>query len=217
MFFVLVLPVLTGKARTSDGDAFLKSLKGTYVELFSAQTCLSSTLSALWRSEAAKFVGKEKADGAVRQLVSACQGTVTGEKAVSAYANGKSFQFCCSFLQGVAKITFRGNRISGADKQGKRLFSHSYHFVEKDSEGNYIYESNDKNPDEFRFFWMRPDSPSSTHHIEFRYGSDKRQLAQLLTGKYAYWMASGVREGHKDEWRKSVVLFVGENLGAKHE
>lgn len=102
--------------------------------------------------------------------------------------------------------------ISGVDKQGKKLFSHKYHFVEKDSDDNYIYETDDKNDDEFRYFWMRPDSPSETHHIEFRYGSDKQQLAQLLTGKYAYWMASGVREGHEDEWKQSIILFVGENL-----
>ena len=84
-----------------------------------------------------------------------------------------------------------------------------------DSEGNYIYESNDKNNDEFRFFWMRPDSPSETYHIEFRYGSDKDQLTQLMTGKYAYWMASAVREGHEEEHVHSILLFVDENLGSK--
>ena len=64
---------------------------------------------------------------------------------------------------------------------------------------------------------MRPDSPSETHHIEFRYGSDKEQLTQLMTGKYAYWKASGVREGHEDEYKNSIILFVGENLGAEEK
>lgn len=214
MSFLLLL-ALVCKAETLDGAAFLKSLGGTYVELFSPSTCLNPSLSTLWHNEAAKYVGEDKADEAVQQLVSVCQGTVTGEKAISTYADGKAFKFCCTFLQGVGKITFKGNRISGVDKQDKRLFSHKYHFVEKDSEGNYIYESNDQNNDEFRFFWMRPDSPSETHHIEFRYGSDKEQLTQLMTGKYAYWMASGVREGHEDEWKQSIILFVGENLGVK--
>ena len=31
------------------------------------------------------------------------------------------------------------------------------------------------------------------------YGSDKEQLTQLMTGKYAYWMASAVREGHEEK------------------
>lgn len=212
LFIIMLLSVLTIKAETADGNRFLQSLKGTYIELFSPSTCLSPSLSALWHSEAAKYVGDDKADDAVKQLVGGCQGTITGEQAVSAYAGGKGFKFCCAFLQGVGKITFKGNRISGVDKQGKKLFSHKYHFVEKNSDGNYIYESNDNNNDEFCFFWMRPDSPSETHHIEFRYGSDKQQLTQLMTGKYAYWMASGVREGHEDEWKQSIILFVGENL-----
>lgn len=209
---MLLFTAFVSKAETLDGTKFLKSLSGTYVELFSSETCLSSALSALWHTEAAKYVGEDKADEIVRQLVGGCQGTVTGEQAVSTYANGKPFKFCCTFLQGASKITFKGNCISGVDKQGTKLFSHRYHFVEKDSEGNYIYESNDKNNDEFRFFWMRPDSPSGTHHIEFRYGSNKEQLTQLTTGKYAYWMASAVREGHEEEWQKSIILFVGENL-----
>ena len=209
---MLLFTAFVSKAETLDGTAFLKSLSGTYVELFSSETCLSPALSALWHTEAAKYVGDDKANDAVRQLVGRCQGTITGEQAVSTYANGEAFQFCCAFLQNVSKITFKGNRISGVDKQGKKLFSHKYHFVEKDSEGNYIYESDGKNNDEFRFFWMRPDSPPETHHIEFRYGSDKAQLTQLMTGKYAYWMASGVREGHEKEWQKSIILFVGENL-----
>ncbi len=212
---MLLFTAFASKAETFDGTTFLKSLSGTYVELFSSETCLSPALSALWHTEAAKYVGEDKADDAVHQLVGGCQGSITGEQAVSTYANGKAFKFCCTFQQGVNKITFKGNRISGVDKQGTKLFSHKHHFVEKDSEGNYIYESNDKNNDEFRFFWMRPDSPSGTHHIEFRYGSDKEQLTQLMTGKYAYWMASAVKEGHEEEWKQSIILFVGENLGAK--
>ena len=212
---MLLLTAFASKAEPLDGAAFLKSLCGTYVELFSSNTCLSPTLSAVWHTEAARYVGEDKADETVRKLVSGCQGTVTGEKAVVEYADGKPFRFCCSFLQGVGKITFKGNRISGVDKQGRKLFSHKYHFVGKDSEGNYIYESNDNNGDEFRFFWMRPDSPSETYHIEFRYGSDKEQLAQLMTGKYAYWMASGVREGHEEEHVHSIRLFVSENLGTR--
>ncbi len=205
------------KTKTSEEEAFLHSLEGTYVELFTTKTCLNPKYTPLWNSEAAKFVGKDKAEEAIAQLVGGCQGTITGEEAVAEYSKTNAFKFCCSFKQGVSKITFSGNHISGVDKDGKELFSHKYHFVEKDSEGSYIYESDDNNTDEFRFFWMRPDSPSQTHHIEFRYGSDKEQLTQLMTGKYAFWMASAVREGHEDEYRNSIILFVGENLGGDNQ
>lgn len=202
-------------AQSLSGEAFLKTLKGTYIELFSSETCLNPKYDALWKSEATKFVGEAKADEAVEQLVGGCQGTRTGEEVVAYYKQHGGMQFCCRFLQGVSKFAFAGNRISGYDEAGKKLFSHKYHFVEKDAEGNYIYESNDKQADEFRYFWMRPDSPSETHHIEFRYGSDKLQLTLLMTGKYAYWMASGVRQGYEEEWKQSILLFVSENLGGK--
>ena len=216
---------VAAQENSPSGEEFLKNLKGTYIELFSSETCLNPKYDALWKSEATKYVGEEKADGAVKQLVGGCQGTRTGDEAVEYFKQQGGMQFCCHFLQGVRKITFSGNRISGVNKDGKRLFSRKYRFVGKDAEGNFIYESmgkgesaargdKDKQPDEFRYFWMRPDSPAETHHIEFRYGSDKELLTQLMAGKYAYWMASGVRVGHEDEWQKSIVLFVGENLGA---
>ena len=212
---MLLLSALVCKADNLDGAAFLQSLEGTYVELFTSETCLNPEYEFLWIDEAAKFVGKDHAQEAVKQLVGACQGTLIGEEAVAAYSPTQSFRFCCAFQQGVAKLTFEGNRIYGVDNQGQQIFSHTYHFVEMDSEGNYLYESDDTNDDEFRFFWMRPDSPSETYHIEFRYGSDKAQLTQLMTGEYAFWMASGVREGKKDEYKNSILLFVDENLGAK--
>lgn len=212
---VLLLCGLVCNAQKSDGETFIKSLKGTYVELFSPNTCLSPELSSLWHGEAAKFVGEENADEAVRKLVGACQGVDVGEKAMSAYEQSGEFRFCCSFKGGVEKFTFDGSRIYGTDCQGKVVFSHPYRFVGNDEDGNYIYESCEDNNDEFRFFWLRPDSPSETYHIEFRYGSDKEQLAQLMTGKYAFWMASGVRKGCNEEYKNSVILFVGENLGAR--
>ncbi len=212
---ILLLSVFVCNAESVDGTAFLKSLEGTYVELFSPNTCLRPDFSGLWHNEAAKFVGEDKADEAVCRLVGGCQGTVTGEKAVSKYAQNETFKFCCSFLQEVGMITFDGNHISGVDRQGRELFSHKYHFVGKDNNGNYIYESDDANNDEFRYFWMRPDSPSETYHIEFRYGGDKEHLTQLMSGKYAYWMASAVRKGYEDEWQKSIILFIDENLGAE--
>ena len=215
MVALMLMQAQNMMAQTLSGEDFLKSLEGTYIELFSSETCLNPQYDTLWKSEARKYVGEEKADDAIRQLVGGCQGTRTGKESVEYFKQHGGMQFCCHFLQGVGKITFKGNQISAVDKEGKKLFSHKYRFVGKDAEGNYIYESKSGQTDEFRYFWMRPDSPAETHHIEFRYGSDKDLLTQLMTGKYAYWMASGVREGHEEEWKQSISLFIGENLGAK--
>lgn len=207
-----VLKAFAGDFQKGD---FLNGLKGTYIELFSKQTCLNPKYDALWKNEATKYVGEANANAAIQQLVGGCQGTRVGEEAVAYFKEHEGVQFCCAFQHGVKKFTINGNRISGFDEQGKKLFLHKYHFVEKDANGSYIYESDKRQDDEFRYFWFRPDSPAETYHIEFRYGSDKHQLMQLVQGKYAYWMASGVREAHEDEWQKSIILFVGENLGAK--
>lgn len=196
------------------GD-FLKSIKGNYIELFSSTTCLNHKYDNLWKSEAAKYVGVANAADAVRKLAGECQGTRTGEDAVAYYRQYGGMQFCCAFMQGVERLSLNGSHITGYDGNGKRLFTHKYHFIETDNNGSRIYESDDRQNDEFRYFWFRPDTPAETHHIEFRYGSDKQQLTQLMEGKYAYWMASGVREGHEEEWQKSIMLFVEENLGAK--
>jgi len=220
MLATMLVVVLLAQAGTLaekalSGEDYLKSLKGTYVELFSSQTCLSPQLEKLWTSEAAKYVGEAQADATVKKIVGMCQGSKTGETAVEYYKQQGTMQFCCNFMQGVAKFAFAGNRISGVDKNGKKVFSHRYHFVGKDEKGCYIFESNDNNQDEFRFFWMQPDSPSTTFHIEFRYGSDKAALSDMMTGKYAYWMAAGVREGHTEEWQNAIKLFVEERLSNK--
>ena len=204
---------VSAQTAQAEGTAFLKSLKGTYIELFTETTCLNPQYAALWHNEAAKYVGEAQADEAIRQLTDACLGTKTGEEAILYHAQNGGMQFCCAFLQGVQKFHIAGNRIAGYDAQGRKVFAHKYHFMEQDAEGNYLFESEDRQADEFRYFWFRPDTPASTHHIEFRYGSDSAQLVQPVSGKYAYWMASGVREKHKDEWEKSIILFVGENLG----
>lgn len=203
------------KQESADGADFLKSLNGTYIELFTGRTCLNPKFDELWKNEAAKFIDEKQAETAVKQLIGGCQGTRTGESAAEYFKKHGGMQFCCAFLQGVEKFAFSGNRIAGYDSRGKKVFAHKYHFVEKDANGSYIFESDNRQEDEFRYFWFRPDTPSETYHIEFRYGDDKRQLTQLMEGKYAYWMASGVREGHEEEWQKSIILFVKENLGTE--
>lgn len=49
----------------------------------------------------------------------------------------------------------------------------------------YVFQSTDKNEDEFKYVFLCPDTPATTYHIEFRYGSDLTELLKLNTGKYA--------------------------------
>lgn len=217
MAMLLLFPYamsVSAETTPAQGAAFLRSLKGTYIELFTEAACLNPQYDALWHSEAAKYIGEAQADATVQQLVGACRGTETGEDAVRYYQQNGGMQFCCVFLEGVHTFTFSGNRIAGYDALGKQVFSHKYRFLKQDTDGNYLFESEDRQEDAFRYFWFRPDSPAETYHIEFRYGNDSTQLGQLMSGKYAYWMASGVRKNHPDEWEKSIILFVGENLGS---
>lgn len=199
-------------AKSLSGDKYLKGLKGTYVELFSQETCLNPKFDNLWKSETLKYVESAKVDSVITFFQNQCQGDKVGEEAVSFNKRNGSMQFCCAFLQGVKRFEMKGRHISGYAADGKLLFSHDYHFVVQDSNGNYIFESNDNNQDEFRYFWFMPDSPKTTYHIEFRYGSDKNQLSQMMGGRYAFWMAAGVREGHEEEWRNGIILFVDERL-----
>lgn len=198
------------------GDEFIKSLKGTYVELFSPNTCLNPKYDNLWKSETQKHVEASKSDSIIAVIQGGCLSKTTGMEAIAYNQQNSSMQFCCAFLQGVNRFEIKGNRISGYGVDNKLVFSHQYKFKEMDGNGNYIFESADYNRDEFRYFWFMPDSPKSTFHIEFRYGSDKAQLSLMTEGKYAFWMAAGVREHHEDEWRKSIVLFVNERLKETH-
>lgn len=218
-FFIcsIALAVLSVKAQVPQseqlpGDEFIKSLKGSYVELFSPKTCLNPQYDSLWKAEAQKYVDAAKSDSIVAEIQRGCQGKLTGKDAVAYNKLNGSMLFCCSFLQGVTRFEINENIISGYGADKKLIFSHKYKFKETDDNGNYIYESVDNNRDEFRYFWFMPDSPESTFHIEFRYGSDKAQLSQMTEGEYAFWMAAGVREHHEDEWRKGIILFVSERL-----
>lgn len=200
----------TGKSLS--GDQYLKGLKGSYVELFSQETCLNPKFDKLWKSETLKYVDASQMDSVITSIQNNCLGDKTGAEAMAYNKQNGSMQFCCAFLHGVKRFEVKGQRISGYAADGKLMFSHTYHFVEQDANGNYIFESDDNNQNEFRYFWFMPDSPKTTYHIEFRYGSDKAQLSQMMDGKYAFWMAAGVRKGHEDEWRKGIVLFVDERL-----
>lgn len=114
------------------------------------------------------------------------------------------------------QITFDGVRISGT-LEGNEVFSHEYAYVSPLSLGGmmdgYLYETTDADAGEFRYFFMMPDTPQSTYHLEFRYGSDIDALTLYAEGPYAYWLAAGFAVDADEAMIENVItLFCEENV-----
>ena len=104
--------------------------------------------------------------------------------------------------------------ISGTDKDGNELFSHTYHYIGMEPvHGLYEFESDDADSGEFTYFFLAPDTSAETYHIEFRYGSDAEALSQYDAGEYAYWVASGISTDCDQTMIDNCIeLFCTENL-----
>lgn len=166
----------------------LKDLTGSYQELW--PVILDSQYEQLWLDDCAALVGEENAQAAFDKLSSMVTGTIYGEEAVTAYADGCGV-YDCSFTEGLNMLKFDGanSTIKGYDKSGNELFSHTYHYVGMEEvRGLYEYESDDADSGEFTYFCMAPDTSATTYHIEFRYGSDLEALGKYDAGNYAYWL-----------------------------
>ena len=127
--------------------------------------------------------------------------------------------FCCKhcgFTNDLATLTFDGgtSTISGTDKDGNELFSHTYHYIGMEPvRGLYEFESDDADSGEFTYFFLAPDTSAETYHIEFRYGSDADALSQYDAGDYAYWLASGISTDCDQTMIDNCIeLFCTENL-----
>ena len=193
----------------------LEDVKGTYVALFPVIT--APEYDQLWLDPCAAVVGEEAAPEVAEMLKSACNGTIYGQEAVDAFGDGSNgAQFDCLFIGGVDTITFDGATISGSF-EGEEVFSHEYAYVGPLSlagmmDGS-LYETTDADAGEFRYFYMMPDTPATTYHLEFRYGSDVDALAQYNEGPYAYWLAAGFPVDADEAMIESVItLFCEENL-----
>lgn len=208
----------TVENKAADGAAaaqLLEDVKGTYVALFPVIT--APEYDQLWLDPCAAAVGEEAAPEVVEMLKAACNGTIYGQEAVEAFGDGSNgAQFDCLFINGVDQITFDGATISGS-LEGKEAFSHEYAYVGPLSLGGmmdgYLYETADADAGEFRYFYMMPDTPATTYHLEFRYGSDVDALAQYNEGPYAYWLAAGFPVDADEAMIENVItLFCEENL-----
>ena len=219
----LVMLVVLGtyvKADTADeaaeAAALLENIKGTYEPLFPVIT--KPEYDQIWLDPCVAAMGEENGPMVAEMLKAACNGTIYGQEAIDAYGDGSNgAQFDCLFINGVSTITFDGNRISGADENGAQVFSHEYTYVSKlllagMMEG-YLYETADEDAGEFKYFYMMPDTPATTYHLEFRYGSNVDDLTKYNEGPYAYWLVAGFPVDADEEMIKNVItLFCEENL-----
>ena len=199
-----------------EAAALLENIKGTYEPLFPLIT--RPEYDQLWLDPCTAVVGEEAAHQMAEMLKTACNGTIYGQDAIDAFGDGSNgAQFDCLFINGVSAITFNGAAISGADESGNQVFSHEYAYVGKLTlagmmEG-YLYETADADAGEFRYFYMMPDTPSTTFHLEFRYGSNMDDLAMYNEGPYAYWLAAGFPvDADADTIKNVIELFCLENM-----
>ncbi|MCR5090404.1 MAG: hypothetical protein K6C08_12950 [Oscillospiraceae bacterium] len=202
---------------TSAGaDRLLAALGGTYDELFPVIT--DAAYDQLWLDNCAAVVGDEMAPEVAGMLKAACNGTLYGQDAVDAYGDGSNgAMFDCLFINGVSQFVFDGSTVSGLDEDGNIVFSHEYAFLETASiEGlldGYLYKTEDADAGEFEYLFLLPDTPDTTYHIEFRYGSDPEALMHYNEGPYAYWLAAGIPADRDEQMVKDVIsLFCSENL-----
>ena len=177
------------KDEAAEAEALLEAVRGTYVPLF--PMIVKEEYHQKWYDPCAAVLGEETAPAMVEALQSACNGTLYGQDAIDAFGDGSNgAQFDCLFISGVSTITFNGNVISGADENGKPVFSHEYAWAGKLSlagmmEG-VLFETADEDAGEFKYFYLMPDTPATTYHLEFRYGSSVEDLAKYNEGPYAY-------------------------------
>ena len=198
----------------------LEDVRGTYVALFPVIT--APEYDSIWLDACAAAVGEEAAPEVAEMLKTACSGTIYGQEAVDAFGDGSNgAQFDCAFINGVDTITFDGATISGT-LEGEEVFRHEYAYVGPLSlaglmEGT-LYETSDEDAGEFRYFYMMPDTPATTYHLEFRYGSDVDALTQYNEGPYAYWLAAGLSADADAAMIENVItLFCEENLAEMAE
>ena len=202
-------------------EKLLEDVSGTYDALFPVIT--SPEYDQIWLDSCEAVLGKEAAPAAAEALKAACNGTIYGQEAIDAYGDGSNgAQFDCLFINGPAQIVFDGRKISGLDENGATVFSHEYSFVEPASiagmMNGYLYRTEDADAGEFEYFFLLPDTPDTTFHTEFRYGSDPEAMMLYNEGPYAYWLAAGILADRDEQMVQDVIdLFCTENLAEMSE
>ena len=203
----------------------LNSLQGTYQQFFT-DGVFESKYDKIWHDYCAAVVGESNAESTVSMLKYSIGGKLYGEEAVKKFsASPETTQFFCDFTNGLKTLTINGSNISGTDENGNTLFSHTYYYVDTLDSLDYpgftfdVFATNE-DAGEFRYFAFAPDTPDSTYHIEFRYCGEYEDLLRLLSGKYAYWLAAGIRDvdiASDIVSEKVIALFCTENMKYSNE
>ena len=200
----------------ADADRLLQDLAGTYTALFPVIT--DPAYDQIWLDNCTAAVGEEKAPEVAEMLKAACNGTIYGQEAIDAFGDGsEGAQFDCLFINGVSQFVFDGNVVSGLDENGETITSHEYAFAGPASIAGvmdgYLYKTEDPDAGEFTYLFLLPDTPATTFHTEFRYGSDPEALMEYNAGPYAYWLAAGFPADADQKMIEDVItLFCEENL-----
>ena len=221
-----VYEIRNSAAENADDDTaaaaekLLEDVSGTYEALFPVIT--SPEYDQIWLDSCAAVLGEEAAPAAAEALKAACNGTIYGQEAIDAYGDGSNgAPFDCLFINGPAQIVFDGKKISGLDENGATVFSHEYSFVEPASiagmMNGYLYRTEDADAGEFEYFFLLPDTPDTTFHTEFRYGSDPEAMMLYNEGPYAYWLAAGILADRDEQVQNVIDLFCTENLAEMSE
>ena len=214
-------------ASESSVDERLESLAGTYTELFpviGAEENKQIWIDAL----EAYTTDTDEIEQYYQMLLGSCTKEIYGQEAIDAYSDTpEDAGFDCYFLDDMAEMTIDGNTISGVDKDGNELFSHTYHYVEDQTviymgqelgSSYHIYECDDPDSGDFTYFAFADDTPADTYHLEFRYGASSEDIANFTEGAYAYWNAAAFMKDYDDQELKDVIqLFVDENVGSGEE
>lgn len=189
------------EADSSKADKLFTAVKGDYVQLFK-DVLFDVRYDKYWNDDAAAVVGAGAAKEAVKTLKASVGSSTYGDKA-------DPNAFYCGFINDVKEVSFQdGGKVEFTTTDSKKV-SHTYKFLKKDAlsgvmEG-YVFQSTDKNEDEFKYVFLCPDTPATTYHIEFRYGSDLTELLKLNTGKYANWVGSGMLKSALTEKNEAMI------------
>lgn len=199
-------------------DEYLAQIQGDYVELF--PELAKEENRATWEKYAAEYVDEDMVSDSVDMLLSMCMADSYGQEAIDAYADDPdSMRFDCYFLGDVAEFHVDGDMISGTDKDGNEVFSHTYQAMDMDNENGFLfYETEDEDAGMFQYFAFSPDTPETTYHLEFRYADNTDDLQSWFEGNYAYWNAAAISKDYDDKMMDNCIeLFVSENLGGEEE
>ncbi|MBQ9066207.1 MAG: hypothetical protein IJ133_01580 [Clostridia bacterium] len=223
-----------GKKTTENFGVFpdVAQKKGTiYVNLF--DVILAKEYDDYWVEQCAKVVGKDSAKETADGLKSVISSKLYGQKAADYYKKNGGMAFDCFYINGAKSFKFKGDKVTTTLTDGSSQ-THTYEYLGKYKIGEGetmqygrqtidpsfecdVYKSTD-DAGEFTYFFLRDDTMETTYHIEFRYGSDLKELQGYFVGNYAYWLAAGIdKDADLTTIHNVIDLFVSENLAPQTE